>query len=435
MIEALKNKSILKNAGWLASNHILNFIGGFFISVWLARYLGPEKMGIYGYALALYAIASSVATLGLTSIAVRELVAPEKEIRSVFSTIFLIKSIGGGLMFILLIAFITLNGLEGDKYYLSLIIGGSLLISQFSTLNNFFDSILSSKYNVISKNISFIIKSLLIVLFITLEWPFYILAVITAAEVVLSTSYILFAYLKRGVGFQFILDVQYAKSILRKSWPLIISSLGAILYLKMDQVMVVDLVGNSEGGIYNVAVKYSSIFYFIQTIVMTSVFPSLIKTRKTEYKKYLNNTEKLSSFFLYTAGMIIVLSLLFADKFVELTFGEKYMDAVPIIKLHILSLPLIYWGAILSRWLVIEDLTKYSLARHAMGLAVNLILNLILIPKYGGEGAAIASIFALLFSVIVVLVFHPRLFILLKVFLRSITLPLRHIERLLPKKT
>ena len=407
----------------------MKFIGGFLISIWLARYLEPEKLGIYSYALALFSITGSVASLGLNGIAVRELVTATKEKkRDVFSTILFLKTAGAVFMFLMLLIFISTTKISEDKYALSLIIGFGLFFTPFTTIGNFFDSSLSSKYSVIARNTSYIIKSILVICFIVFKWSLLILSFITLSESFLAAVFLILIYRKNGVGLNFKMDFSYAKVLLKQSWPLIISSLGAILYLKMDQVMVVEMVNDAEGGIYNVAVKYSSIFYFIQAVIMTSVFPSLVKSRKEKEEKYLYNVQKVSALFLYTGLSVIIGTYFFIDIFISLTFGEAYVKSISIIKIHILSLPLVYWGGVLSKWLIIEKLTKYSLLRHGLGLSVNLILNIILIPKYGGEGAAIASFFALIFSVLIVLFFNQRLFLLLKVFMKSLFIPFHYLE-------
>lgn len=421
-LKGFLGKATAKNIGWLFADHMITFAGGLFISIWLARNLGPEKFGVYGFAIALYAIAASVAQLGMGGVAVREIV-QAKDKGPVVSTVFLLKAAGGLATFFILYGYLLWNDVDYYKFWLTLIISVGLFFNPFTAFDSYFDSVLQSKWRVIARKSGFIVKSVLTILFVINEWPLLYLGGVYLSEVVLSGILVGLFYAKRGVRFSLGFDRTLVNRIFAQSWPLIISSLGAILYLKMDQVMVVSILGDYEGGQYNAAVKYTSIFYFLHSVVLTSVFPRLVKLRKESKGQYEGEVMRLSSGLIYASVLVVIGTLLLIKPFMSLTFGDDYLPAVDIINVHIFSLPLVFVGAVLSKWLIIEELTRYSMLRHGTGFSINLGLNLLLIPQWGGVGASVASIVAFLFSCIVILFFSKRLMDLLRIMIKAIAWP------------
>jgi PST family polysaccharide transporter len=417
------NKDVLRNVGWLFGDHLLTFAGGLLVSVWLARTLGPANYGIYTYAIALFAIASSFAHFGLQGVSIKELVETEHVEKSI-GTIALLKAFGAILGVLGIHLYLGLTEVDGIKYWLSAIMSLAVLSVPFTTLDNYFDSVVESKYRIISRKTAFVARSLGIVAYIIIGGPLYVLITIAASEFLLASILVTYLYWRKGGRIDLGVDWGKVKELLSQSWPLIISSLGAILYLKMDQVMVVDMIGDKAGGYYGAAVRYTTIFYFLHTIVLTSFFPKLIEAKKNNESKYLLLTKQLSALLMYGSLSIVVFTYFFGGGVIYLLFGASYDPAIPIIQYHIFSLPIVFIGAILSKWLVIEKLTKLSVFRHGIGFVVNLVLNTLLIPIYGGVGAAIASVIALLFSSVVILLFTPRLRLLGWTILGSILYPL-----------
>lgn len=73
---------ILGNIGWLSLDKVLRMGFGLFVSVWIARYLGPEQFGQLSYAMAFVALFGAIATMGLPGILVRDLVREPGQVRS-----------------------------------------------------------------------------------------------------------------------------------------------------------------------------------------------------------------------------------------------------------------------------------------------------------------------------------------------------------------
>ncbi|MEO1561060.1 MAG: flippase, partial [Cyanobacteria bacterium J06632_19] len=198
------------------------------------------------------------------------------------------------------------------------------------------------------------------------------------------------------------------KSLLSKSWPLILSSVGTIIYLKIDQIMLGEMIGKEAVGNYAVAAKISEIWYFIPTAVASSVFPSLLKSRENNIKAYKNKLQKLYDNLACLALLIALPITIVSTPVITMLYGEVFREAGLILSIHIWASVFIFMRAALSKWLIAEDLYVFSLVTHGLGAIVNALLNLFLIPNFGGIGAAIATLISYATASYFALFVHSR---------------------------
>ena len=85
----------IANTGWLFADSILRMGVGMFVGVWIARYLGPQQFGVLSYAMAFVALFSAVATLGLDSIVIREVLRNPASANEIMGSAFILKLAGG----------------------------------------------------------------------------------------------------------------------------------------------------------------------------------------------------------------------------------------------------------------------------------------------------------------------------------------------------
>lgn len=413
---------VFKNSSWLFLEHILKFVGGYFVSIWLARSLGPELFGIYNFSIAIVTIFLAISYSGLQGIAIKALVEDRENEEENLGTIFYIKLIASLLCFLLLTVSLFVLNVDDTKLALTLLIGLKLVFSSFNVIDLYFESHVLSKFKVIGRNIAYLVRLGLIIGFIFLELNLVWLGVILIVEEIIGTFLIFyFIHKKSDISpFNFRMNYKKAKQYLVQAWPLIFSSVSALLYFKLDQIMIVNILGDTEGGYYAAAVKLTELFFFIPTLLITSLFPLLIKIRKESQTIFNFRVQQLIFILGLAAFFISILVYLFAEQFIGFTFGEEYIRVVGIIKIYIWSLLFVFIGQVLSRWLIIEELTNFSIVRHMLGLLTNVILNLKLIPIYGSEGAAIASLISLFIANVAFLVVSKRTFTFLKLLAGSI---------------
>ena len=411
----------INNLLWLLFDYALRLVGGYFIAIWLAREIGPANYGIYNYAIANASILAAIAVAGLHGVAIKFLVENKQAHHEYMGTIFWIRLAAALVSYLFLFGYLYFNDSTfSTKAILSLIIGIKVFFTPLSVIELYFESIVKSKFRVISRNIAYAIRSIFVVLFILFKWPLLVLAFIVLVEELLGVAWLLFFYGKNNKSiFKWVFNKAYAKSMMAEAWPMVISSAGAILYMKIDQVMVVELLNETEGGYYAVAVKISELFSFIPGLIIGTFFPAIIESKQRSEAEYELKMRKLILLMLAIASTLGLGIYFFAYEIVFYSFGEAFLQSLPIIKIHIWSLVLSFTATVLSRWLIVEKLTRFSILRHSLGMIVNVLLNFILIPKYGGVGAAYASIVSLFCAVFLFAVLDKKTFVFLKLVFTS----------------
>ena len=151
-----------------------------------------------------------------------------------------------------------------------------------------------SKFPVYAKNTAFLLVSISTILFILIKADIIAFAFIILAEFIIGAIGMVIVYELTG---NFIKDwrisVEFAKGLFRDGWPLILSGLAVMIYTRIVQVMIRDMIGDKEVGIYSAAVKISEAWYFIPTIITMSVFPSIIDAKKISKNMYNERLQKL----------------------------------------------------------------------------------------------------------------------------------------------
>jgi O-antigen/teichoic acid export membrane protein len=164
--------------------------------------------------------------------------------------------------------------------------------------------------------------------------------------------------------------------------------------LKVDQIMLKWMSGNRDVGYYAVAVTLSEAWYFIATAIVTSVFPSLIEDRKANRAVYQKRLQKIFDILFLLALAVAVIVTIFSRLLVKTLYGDVYLYSANILTIHVWAGLFAFMRQLFSRWLIMEGLLKYSLFSHGFGAFLNVILNALLIPRLGGIGAAIATLFS-----------------------------------------
>jgi O-antigen/teichoic acid export membrane protein len=176
----------------------------------------------------------------------------------------------------------------------------------------------------------------------------------------------------------------------RSGW-VVGASMAEILYLKIDVLMIEYFLGAQETGIYSVAARLSELWYLIPTIILAAWFPRLWSYRSSDTKWRAALQRSMDGLFVLALTVAIVIQFA-AEPIVRLTFGEGVAGSAPILVVHIWAAIFIFMRAVVSRWLIAEDLPRYSLMTHVLGAMTNVLLNWWWIPIYGGLGAAYATL-------------------------------------------
>jgi O-antigen/teichoic acid export membrane protein len=385
--------NVINNAGWLFANNILQMGVGLFVGVWVARYLGPEQYGLFSYALAFVALFAPLALLGLDDIVIRNVVRDPDCKDATLGTCFLLKLVGGVITFllVLLVIFFLRPG-DGIMHWLVGLIAAGTLFQAFTTIEHWFYSQVQSKYIVCARSTAFLLSSALKVFLILIKAPLVAFAGVGLLEVAVGSAALVVAYRAKGnLHGNWRSSLDKARELLHDSWPLMFSSVVMMVYMRIDQVMLGEMLGNAEVGIYSAAVRLAEVWFFIPQIIFTSVLPSIVEAKRLSEDLFYERLQKLYNVMALVNYLVAIPVAICAKPLVIATFGASYAGAG-------LMLTVLVWANIFSSlelarssFLTTMNWTRINFVTVLLGALVNIALNLVLIPRYGGMGAAVAS--------------------------------------------
>lgn len=399
--------NIFNNTCWLLADKFLCGGIGLFVGAWIARHLGPDQFGLWNYAIAFAALFSFLSKVGLSNIVVRELVKNPKNQNQILGTSFLIMFLGGILSLIL--SMMVIYYTKGSETIIIWLVGLSAAGNIFQSTNVvdfYFQSKVQSRYSVIAFSAALIpfavVKIALIIqgaTLITFAW-------ISLLEIIFASLFLLILF---RINSQKILawcfKLSTMKFLLRESWPLMISALAITLYMKADLIMLQEMISSEEVGIYAAATKISEAWYFLPMAILSSVSPSLFNNYIKDKQLYIFRLQKLYFFLFWLAVSISLPLTLLSTSLILVIYGNEYTASAAVLSVHLWGSIAVFLGVASSQALVAEGLQTYSFYRTMIGLIVNILLNLILIPIFGALGAALATVVSYFFSTYSLIIF------------------------------
>ncbi|BAT53353.1 Polysaccharide biosynthesis protein [Nostoc sp. NIES-3756] len=387
-------RAIIANTGWLFADRILRMGISLIVGVWIARYLGVQQYGLFNYALAFVTLFTPILTLGLDEVVVRHVVRESSNKEEILGTTFWLKFLGGVASVILALGSTVLLGERNFlKISLVAILAVSGIFRAAEAIELWFQSQVQAKYTVIAKNIAFLLNSLLKVGLILIKAPLLAFAWATLAELAMIAIGLAIAYQIKGNSFWlWRWSSSVAKNLLKESLPLIFSGFAIMIFMKIDQIMIGQMIGDKEVGVYSAAVRVSELWYFIPAAIVSSVAPSIYAAKDNSEGIYYQRIRQLFQLLNCIALAIAVPMTFLSDKVITAMFGSDYAEAGAILAVHIWTSIFVFMGFASSPWFISEGLNHVSLGKTVFGAILNIILNYLLIPQYAGLGAAIATI-------------------------------------------
>lgn len=389
-------RAIISNTGWLFADRILRMGAGLVVGVWVARYLGTKDFGLFNYAFAFVSLFSPICTLGLDDVVVRHLVRQTSNKEEILGTTFWLKLLGGLASVLIAVGSIFFFA-EGDNKPLTISLTVILAITGVfraaETIEMWFQSQVESKYTVIAKNIAYLLNTLLKIVLILINAPLLAFAWVTLAEFIMNAIGLIIAYQLKG--FSILLwrwNFSEAKALLKEGLPLIFSGVAIMIFMKFDLIMLGQMKGPSDVGIYSAAARISEIWYFIPGALVASVAPAIYAAKDKSESLYYKRIEQLLRLLTYLSIAIAVPMTFLSGNIVVAMFGDKFAAAGPILAVHIWTSTFVFMGLATSPWFIAEGLNHISLGKTLLGAVLNVVLNLLLIPQYSGLGSAIANI-------------------------------------------
>lgn len=388
----------MSNTGWLFGDQAIRMGVGLIVSVWIARYLGPEEFGLLNYAIAFVTLFGAIAGLGLGGIVVRDLIRVPEMANDTLGTSFLLQIIGGLLAFCLAVIAIFITRPDDQLSILMVtVLGLSMVFKSTEVVKYWFESQVQSKYSVWMENSAFLLFACVKVALILGGASLMAFVWAAFAEAGVLAAALLGIYVWRGGHLNEWRPRRIrAKTLLKDSWPLIISGLAVIIYMRIDQIMLGQMLGDESVGIYSAAVRICEVWYFIPMAIVASVFPSLMQNQDLD--AFAKNFQRLFDLMFAISFPMALLIAAFSSLIIRVLFGVDYLDASGVLSVYAWATLFAFLGVPSGRWYLYADLQKLALARTTLGAVVNVLLNMMLIPLYGPVGAAYATLVAIAIS-------------------------------------
>lgn len=422
-VERLEQKEnfvkILANTFWLVSDRVIRMVVALLVGAWIARYLSPDNYGKLNNALAYVTLFGSFATLGFESILIRDIVKEPDNTNRLLGSGFYLRFIAGIATYIctaLCIFLLKGEAGEAETRILVYIIGVGIIFQSFDVIDLYFQSQVKSKYTVFAKNSAFIIVSAIKVVMILMNASLTMLAIAWLLEMVLNAVGLIIVYHKKGFSVTaWNSNWPTMKYLLYQGFGFYIAYISTLLYMKVDQIMIGNMLNDREAGLFAASTKLYEIPFTLLLIIGSSVFPSLVNVYQIDIELFYKRLAQITGLITIGGLVVIILTWLFGSWGIVLIYGAAYTESYGILCIQIGGLYFLCLGALRSSFLSIISGQKILMISTVFAALFNLVANYYLIPAMGTKGAALATVITQFLSLVFInLLFAPtrRLFII-----------------------
>lgn len=386
-------KAFSANFGWLVADKLTRLLVAVFVSAWVARYLGPERFGVLAYAIAFVAIFQAVALLGLDNLVVRDASAHPDEAHRYLGTALRMRIMGALAAYVLMII-VALASNQGDRVAVLVIAltGLSMLFQVSDIMDLWFQSQVQSRRTVLAKITAYLTTAGVKIIMISSGASLLAFAAANALEAGLAAMALFLSYRRFRTRERWRWDGQLAASLLRQSWPLLLSGISILLYMRVSVIFLRQTAGNAEVGIYTVGTGLSEMWYFIPMALASSLAPFISRKRVESGDAYVAFIRQAFCAMWYFSFAVAIFNALMAPIWIDLLYGIQYRESARIFAIHAFTFVPVCVGVMQSLWLINEGRSKLALYQAIFGAIVALSLNFFLTPLYGAYGAAIATV-------------------------------------------
>ena len=365
------------------------------VGVFVARYLGPERLGFLSFATSVFAVLIPFALLGMRQILVREF-SGARDWRPLLVAS-LSRQLPSAVVVAVVAAFVVMfaRGFERDAVLMAIALFPLPILALGDTFRALFESLRNVRRIVIVGLAAATVSSLLKIVAIAMGLPIWVFALAMTVEAGVLTAGLLWGRL--GTGTISSIRHHYSDSIasrlVSESWPLLVAAIAVTLYMKVDVLMLGLLSSGLETGLYVSAARLSEIWYFIPVAAAAAIRPRLARlfdAGNLDQYRIITQRFLTSSFWFSIAAAVG--TVLVAGLVVTFLYGAEFSAGAQVLRIHVLAAPFVYLGVASSQWFIDRGLTRAVMVRSTVGAAVNVGLNLILIPTQGAVGAAIATL-------------------------------------------
>ena len=416
---------LARNGAWSLLNQAVRVGSLALVIIALGRHFGPQRFGSLAVGLALVRIFAVVASFGLDRVIVRRLVDEEERGSAITREAFWLKLAIAFVSYAAMLGLILIFQRDDNLLFaIAALAGGALLFQACDVFDYAFQAQGQFRLSFFGRGVPILLSAALKLAAIFANAPLLIFPALETVEaaVIGITLYFIYRQTNSRRTISITPTTVTWSRLLAEGLPLLLAALGIMIYMRSDVIMLGKMAGYQIAGIYAAASQISEACALLPVALMPALFPVLVRWRRFDAQFYKRKLERLF-FVAVAAGLVFSLGLTFgASTVINLLLGANYLPAATILTVHGWTLVFIFIGITQSGYDVTEGLTWFATSRTFAGASLNVALNLILIPRHGAVGSAVATLIAQIFSAVLLNALHPRTRPILRMQLMSILL-------------
>lgn len=400
-----RNKEV-KNASWLIGGKVAQMILSFFIGLFTARYLGAANYGLINYATAYVTFFTSLCTLGINAVIIKDFVDNPKEQGMAIGTSIILRAVSSLFSMLMMIGIVSIID-AGEKETVLVVALSSiaLIFNIFDTINYWFQSRYQSKITSIANLVAYLIVAFYKIYLLIMHKNIKFFALSTTLDY-FAVAIINIVMYKKYNGQKLKFSLVKAKQLLSKSYNYILSGMMVAIYNQTDKLMIKQMINEAEVGYYSVASYLCTVWAFVLMAIIDSMYPTILSLYKINEEQFERKNRQLYAIVFYVSTAVSLIFTIFGRPIISIMYGESYLPAVAPLMVITWYCAFSYLGVARNAWIVCEDKQKYLKYMYFSAAIINIILNVLLIPSFGTVGAALASLFTqILTSLILPLMF------------------------------
>ena len=386
------SKQFFNNIGWLMGGKIVNMILQFIVSLATARYLSPSNFGTINYVAAYVSFFSSIASLGLAVIVIREIATNRYDNNVVVWTSIWMRFATAVVSTISIIALMFITNQDDPIIaQIAFLESLSILFSSFDTINYYFQARLLSKWSSIAGVLAYIGMSLYRIYLLATNADIVWFAFATSTDMIFLTAFLMVFYI-RIEGFHPKFNWALGKNLLHQSYHYLIAGLITILYAQVDRVMLGNMLDKAAVGYYSATLTISTLWSMIPGALIQTISPILYDTAQQDRSLYLRRLRQSYAVLFWLNAAYSLFVSIFAKWVILLLYGEDYLAATNALRIVVWYYGISTMSTLNQVYLANDDKNRYINLFCLSGLVTDVVLNALMIPVWGMNGAAIATL-------------------------------------------
>jgi O-antigen/teichoic acid export membrane protein len=358
----------------------------------ITGYLGKEGFGDYATVLAYFAFFSAIADLGIGSITAREISREGADEGGILGRVASLRVASSLMVFLLVPIFLPFFSYPMPVKIGIWIAAGAIVFSTFSIfLNGIFQKNIAMDRIAMTEFVGKVVQVAAVygVVFFNLGF----LGIASTLIVSLSfNAFIAYLLSRKYATFRFVNDIPFCKRFLHDSLPLGASALITFFYFKMDTILLSVIKGSAAVGIYSVAYKVMENLTFFPALLAGLILPLLSKALSVDRNRFREIADTTFRVFVIIAIPIVLGGVSFSSQIIAIVSGSGFEESVSVLELLIVSLAFIFLGNFFNMLLIVGNHQKALMKTLFFVAVVNVIANLIIIPRFSYLGAAGTSL-------------------------------------------